>query len=265
MNRNITQASAGVVSVCEAIPGAYLLWLESPRVTAEAKAGQFVMVACGEDTLLRRPISIHRIDGERLALLVANVGKGTGWLSQRKAGDTLDILGPLGNGFDIRESSGNVMLVAGGMGIAPLLFLADTVLESGKNITFIIGARTADCLLPVSISQKSYDAGVKPGSINVINATDDGSEGYKGPATDLIPAYMDGIDRVFACGPVEMYEAMSRIPELKGKSVQISMEIMMACGFGVCYGCTIKTKSGPKQVCKDGPVFEMGEVEWDRQ
>jgi dihydroorotate dehydrogenase electron transfer subunit len=81
-------------------------------------------------------------------------------------------------------------------------------------------------------------------------------------ATDLIPAYLEGIDQIFACGPVDMYRTMARMPELKDRSVQISMEIMMGCGVGVCYGCTIKTKQGIKQVCKDGPVFEMGEMEW---
>ena len=258
------QLIAPVISICEAIPGAYLLWLTAPEITAEARAGQFVMIACGKDTLLRRPISIHRVDGDRLALLVASVGKGTDWLSRRKAGDTLDIMGPLGNGFDIRDNSRNVLLVAGGMGIAPLLFLADTALESDKKITFIVGARTADCLLPVSTPPKTSESGVKPSGINVINATDDGTEGFKGLATDLIPAYLDSIDQVFACGPVEMYRSMAAIPELRDKPVQLSLEIMMGCGIGVCYGCTIKTRSGLKQVCKDGPVFEMGEVEWGK-
>jgi len=255
------QVLAPVVSTCEAIPGAYLIWLEAPEIVPGVVPGQFVMVACGEDTLLRRPISIHRVDGDRIALLVANVGKGTNWLSGRKVGDNLDILGPLGNGFQIKTNSKNVLLVAGGMGIAPMIFLADIALESGKKITLIIGARTTDCILPVSTAQKTYDAGALPSSINVINATDDGSEGYKGATTELIPAYLDSIDQVFACGPVEMYQTMSQIPELKDKSVQISLEIMMGCGVGVCYGCTIRTKSGLKQVCKDGPVFEMGEIE----
>ena len=256
------QVTASVVSCSEVIPGAYLIWLEAPEIIAGATAGQFVMIACGEGTLLRRPISIHRVDGDRLALLVANVGKGTDWLSQRKAGDTLDILGPLGSGFYIKHDAKNVLLVAGGMGSAPLLFLADTAVKSGKKVTFIMGARTADCLLPVSTTQKTYDAGVMPASINVVNATDDGTEGFQGPATDLIPAYLDGIDQVFACGPVAMYQTMSQLPELQEKSVQISLEIMMGCGVGVCYGCTIKTKRGQKQVCKDGPVFEMRDMEW---
>jgi dihydroorotate dehydrogenase electron transfer subunit len=262
MERKIIQLSVPIISNSEVVPDTYLMWLEAPEIAGGATSGQFVMVACGAGTLLRRPISIHRVDGDRLALLVANVGRGTDWLTKRRTGDTLDILGTLGNGFTIDDKSRNLLLVAGGMGIAPLVFLADRAVATGKKVTLIHGARTADCLLPVSTFQKAYESGVTASGINVINATEDGSEGFKGPATDLIPAYLDGIDKVFACGPAEMYRTMSGMKELKGISVQLSLEIVMACGFGVCYGCTIRTKSGIKQVCKDGPVFEMGEVEW---
>lgn len=262
MERKIIQLSVPIISNSEVVPDTYLMWLEAPEIAKGANPGQFVMVACGADTLLRRPISIHRVDGDRLALLVSNVGRGTDWLTKRRAGDTLDILGPLGNGFTIDDKSRNLLLVAGGMGIAPLVFLADKAMATGKKVTLIVGARIADCLLPISALKKADDSGVMGASIHVINATDDGTEGYKGPATDLITAYLDGIDQVCACGPAEMYRTMSGMKELKAKSVQISLEIMMACGIGVCYGCTIRTRSGIKQVCKDGPVFEMEEVEW---
>jgi dihydroorotate dehydrogenase electron transfer subunit len=195
--------------------------------------------------------------------LFSVVGRGTDWLSQQKKGQKLSIFGPLGNGFRIESNARNVLLVAGGMGIAPLYFLADESLKAGVKVTLINGASTADCLLPVSTSQKLYDEGFKPSSINVVNATEDGSEGYRGMATDLIPAYLEGIDQVFACGPVEMYRTMAQIPELKDMPVQISMEIMMGCGVGVCYGCTIKTRHGIKQVCRDGPVFEMGDMDFN--
>jgi dihydroorotate dehydrogenase electron transfer subunit len=155
-----------------------------------------------------------------------------------------------------------VLLIAGGIGIAPLCFLADEALKAGVKVTLINGAETADGLLPVATPQELFDRGLKPGSINVVNATEDGSEGFKGMATDLIPAYLEGIDQVFACGSVAMYRTMAQMPELKDRSVQISLEIMMGCGVGICYGCTIKTKSGIKQVCKDGPVFELVEIEW---
>jgi dihydroorotate dehydrogenase electron transfer subunit len=256
------QVLAEVVSTTEVIPDTRLIRLDAPEITTTAKPGQFVMLYCGEDTLLRRPISVHRVDGDRLALLVAAVGKGTRWLSERKKGEKIDIFGPLGNGFTIHPETDNLLLVAGGIGIAPLVFLADTALASGKKVTFITGARSADCLLPISSPQQLYDGGMMAASMHVINATEDGSEGFKGMATDLIPHYLEGIDQVCACGPEAMYGTMARMPELEGKPVQVSLEIMMGCGMGVCYGCTIKTKKGLRQVCKDGPVFEMGEVEW---
>ncbi len=256
-------ASAPVISNTEVMPGTRLLWLEASGVAPSASPGQFLMVYCGRDTLLRRPLSVHRVDGDRLALLFTVVGKGTRWLSQRKAGDAVDIFGPLGSGFTINPDSKNLLLVAGGIGIAPLRFLADVALKEGKKVTLIAGARSAASLLPVSPPQAFFNEGGLPSNIHVVNATDDGSEGFKGLATDLIPAYADGADQLFACGPAPMYRTMAQMPELKGKPVQISLEIMMGCGMGVCYGCTIKTGSGLKQVCKDGPVFSLEDIVWE--
>jgi dihydroorotate dehydrogenase electron transfer subunit len=258
------QEKASINSTIEAIPETFLVWLEAPGISAAARPGQFVMVRCGGNAILPRPLSVHRVEGDHLALLFSVVGKGTRWLSQRKKGDILDIFGPLGNGFAIDPASKNLLLVAGGMGIAPLCFLADAAAGEGKKVTLITGARSADCLLPISSPQGLFNKGVLPASINVVNATDNGSEGFKGLATDLIPAYLDGIDHVFACGPAAMYRTMAQMPELKNKFVQVSLEIIMGCGAGVCYGCTIKTKSGLKQVCKDGPVFDMGEIRWEK-
>jgi dihydroorotate dehydrogenase electron transfer subunit len=264
----IVQLKATITSALEVMPGTYFFRLKAPSIAKTARPGQFVMVRCGEETILPRPISIHDVDEDciEIALLFSVVGKGTEWLSLKKKGETLDILGPLGNGFSLKPDAENILLIAGGMGIAPLRFLADTAAGEGKKVTVILGARTCDFLLPISSSQQSYEKGLPPARINVINTTEDGSEGFKGLATDLIPAYLDGIDQVFACGPVPMYRTMARMPELKNLPVQVSLEIMMGCGIGVCYGCTIKTKSGLKQVCKDGPVFEVGELEgldWD--
>jgi dihydroorotate dehydrogenase electron transfer subunit len=194
-------------------------------------------------------------------LLFSVVGKGTGWLSLKKKGDTLDIFGPLGNGYTIEPRSKNLLLVAGGMGIAPLRFLAETAVREGKKVTVINGARSGDCLVPAATLQSLYDKGIMPVNYQCVNATEDGSEGFKGLATQLIPHYLKNIDQVFACGPVPMYKTMSQMPELNNIPVQLSLEIMMGCGTGVCYGCTIKTRKGLKQVCKDGPVFRMGEVE----
>jgi dihydroorotate dehydrogenase electron transfer subunit len=257
------QVKAPIISAIEVMPETYLFRLEAPEIAGEARPGQFVMVRCGKETILPRPFSIHRAEGGEIALLFSVVGKGTAWLSQLKKGDTLDIFGPLGNGYTIAPLSKNLLLVAGGMGIAPLRFLADAAAGEGKKVTLILGARSGDCLLPVTPPQSLFNKGMLPASFQCINTTEDGSEGFKGLATQLIPHYLEHIDQVFACGPMAMYQTMSQIPELKNIPVQLSLEIMMGCGTGVCYGCTIRTKKGLKQVCKDGPVFEMGEVEWN--
>jgi dihydroorotate dehydrogenase electron transfer subunit len=259
----VKQVKATVTSNIEAMPETRLMWLEAPGIAETARPGQFVMVECGGDTLLPRPFSVHRVDGSRLALLFSIVGKGTARLAQLKKGDRLDMFGPLGNGFTINKDSRNLLLVAGGMGIAPLYFLAEAAAGEGKKVTIISGAKSCDHLLPVALPQKLFNGGMLPANVNVVCATDDGSEGFKGLATQLIPHYLKLVDQVFACGPQAMYRSMAKMPELKNLPVQLSLEIMMGCGVGVCYGCTIKTRSGLKQVCKDGPVFEMGEVEWE--
>jgi dihydroorotate dehydrogenase electron transfer subunit len=258
----LSQVSAPIVSGVEVLPGIYLMWLQAPEIAAATKPGQFVMVGCGGDTFLPRPFSVHRVDGNQLALLFSVVGRGTTRLSQAKKGDTISIFGPLGNGYNVKTDSRNLLLVAGGMGIVPLYFLAETAAGAGKKVTLVNGARSRDCLLPVSLPQKYYEKGLPPAGVNVVTATDDGSEGFKGLATELVPHYLKSIDQVFACGPAAMYQNMAKMPELKGKDVQLSLEIMMGCGVGVCYGCTIKTKGGLKQVCKDGPVFKMSEIIW---
>jgi dihydroorotate dehydrogenase electron transfer subunit len=249
----LRQAEAAIISNSEVMPGVYLLWLDCPPLTPEARAGQFVMVRCGdgEKFQLRRPFSIHQIDGKRLALLFNVVGRGTHWLSQRQAGDNLDLLGPLGNGYTIYPNSKNLLLVAGGIGIAPLVFLGQKAAKEGYSATLLLGASTTPQLYPKKLL---------PPEVKLITATEDGSSGQKGMITDYLPDYVDGADQVFACGPMPMYKTMAKMPKLKNKPVQISLEVRMGCGLGVCYGCTVKTKNGLKQVCKDGPVFELEEV-----
>ena len=216
------------------------------------------MVYCGEETLLRRPLSIHQVaDGAKLALLFNIVGKGTHWLSQRQTGDNIDLFGPLGNGYSIHPASHNLLLLAGGIGIAPLRFLIDKTLEQSKEVTLLLGAQTSSHLYPKSLL---------PLGIGLAKTTEDGSADEKGMITDLLPDFVDWTDQIFACGPTEMYRDMARRRrelKLEGKSVQISLEVRMGCGRGICYGCTVKTKSGLKQVCQDGPVFDLGDVLWD--
>jgi dihydroorotate dehydrogenase electron transfer subunit len=241
----------------EVVPGIFRMWLKAPESVDGVRPGQFVMVRCGEDTVLRRPLSVHRMDGERLALLFQVRGKGTEWLSHCKKGDKLDVFGLMGNGFQIASRARNLLLVAGGIGIAPLYYLAESALDVGKRVTLLLGAVTAKQL---------YPAKLLPAGVSVVLTTEDGSAGHKGMVTDLLPEYATSTDQIFACGPLPMLRYMAKEQKklgIKNKSVQISVEMRLGCGVGVCYGCTIRTKNGLKQVCKDGPVFSLDEVIWD--
>jgi len=238
----------------------WLMWLNCPEVTSKAKPGQFIMANCGQECLLPRPFSIHQVnDKGAMALLYAVLegGKGTHWLSQRQKDDTVELLGPLGNGFFINSGSNNLLLVAGGIGIAPLRFLAQEALYQGYSVTLLLGAPTANQL---------YSKHFLPPEAELIIATEDGTAGKKGMITDLLPDFIDWADQIFACGPIAMYHNMSADVQrelFKNKPVQISLEVRMGCGLGVCYGCTVKTKNGLKQVCKDGPVFDLENIVWD--
>lgn len=256
-SKPLTTASSPVISSTEVTPGVHLVWLESPQIASAAGPGQFVMVRCGEDTMLRRPLSIHQVDKGKtsLALLFKVVGKGTLWLSQCQSGDKIDLFGPLGNGYSIHPASHNLLLVAGGMGIAPLSLLADVARRQERKVTLLVGASSAVHLLPDDVLLLN---------INIIKTTEDGSDGFKGLITSLIGDYIDDADQIFACGPLPMYRTMTQMPELKNKPVQISLEMKMGCGLGICYGCTIRTKSGLKQVCKNGPVFDLDDIIWDK-
>ncbi len=248
------QVLATVISNIKITSDYYLMWLESPEIAAEARPGQFIMVRCGGDTLLRRPLSVHQVDGDKMALLFTIVGRGTDWLSQRKAGDDIDIFGPLGNSFSINPDSQKLLLVAGGIGIAPIRFLADAANKQSKNITLLMGAQQAVQHLSTELL---------PSPMKLVISTDDGSMGNNGPSTLSIPHEANQADQIFACGPVGMYQTMAQMPELKNKSVQVSLEVRMGCGRGICYGCTIKTKLGLKKVCQDGPVFDLDDILWD--
>ncbi len=212
-------------------------------------------------------MSIHRVAPlyapTDLALLFTVVGRGTKWLSHRRQGDVIDILGPLGNSFQVH--SHKLLLVAGGMGIAALGFLAEKATADGHHVTLLSGAKTRDKVYPLDRFM--------PGISAVEIVTEDGSLGKQGLATDILADFdhiagltavdsgdLTGPDQIFACGPVSMYETMARLDWLKGKSVQVSMEARMGCGFGGCYGCAIETKRGLKLVCRDGPVFELRDV-----
>ena len=226
--------------------------IHCPEIAMKSKPGQFVMVRCGE-SVLPRPFSIHQVNAQgdlMLYFAVFEKGKGTQWLSQRSIGDKVEIFGPLGNGF-LEPVSHSLLLIAGGMGIAPLYFLAQEASMKKLSTTLVYGTAVKN-----PYPEDTSD-------IKLIRATDDGSVGHSGLVTDLIPEHAKQADQIFVCGPLPMYRAMAKMPELKNKLVQVSLEVVMGCGRGVCYGCTIKTKAGLKKVCEDGPVFKLADILWD--
>ncbi len=249
------QEIASVKANVELMPQAHLVWLESPQIASQAWPGQFVMVRCGdgEEYQLRRPLSIHQREGSKIALLFSVVGRGTQWLSQCQPGDKLDLLGPLGKGFSIHPDSKKLLMIAGGIGIAPIRFLADEAVKLGLSATLLCGTPTNHRYPPERL----------PPKIELVTATEDGSIGKKGMITDLLPDFISEAGQIFACGPLPMYRNLAEnFPQLK-KPVQISLEVRMGCGLGICYGCTVKTKSGLRQVCQDGPIFELGDIIWE--
>jgi len=240
----------------EVLPGIFLLTVEAPVLASCVRPGQFCMISCdsGIRRLLRRPISVHGICEDSLEFLFTVVGEGTRWLSRRQQGDEISILGPLGNGFSILPSCHHLLIVAGGMGIAPLKFLAVSAAKGGFQVKLLAGARTSSLLyIPRSAE---FETRV---------TTEDGTAEEKGLVTDFMPDYLDWADQVFICGPLPMYKSIAeqfRSSYLK-KQFQVSLELRMGCGLGVCYSCTVKTRSGLKQVCKDGPVFDMQDILWE--
>jgi dihydroorotate dehydrogenase electron transfer subunit len=243
------------------------MWVEAPDIAVTAQPGQFITVRCGDFTL-RRPLSVHQVSYREIALLFKVAGKGTLWLSQRQKSDKVDILGPPGKGFSIKPGSKHLLLVAGGIGIAPLIFLMQHA-SSQHQITLIHGASTAAQLYPFSSTGKKRSRlSPLPEGVQFIPGTEDGGMGRKGMATDILPDFLDWADQVYACGPVDMYKAMAEMSRrahrsnLKLTKCQVSLEVRMGCGFGACYSCTINTKKGLKQVCRDGPVFELDDIIW---
>jgi len=248
-----------VLSCEEAYSGTRLIWFSAPAVGRLAQPGQFLMIRCGEgwDPLLPRPMSFHRFrqagDERQFAILFDLRGRGTDWLWRRQPGDVVSLFGPLGRGYAVKRQSQNLLLVAGGIGVAALVALADEAIAGGRAVTLLQGAKTAGKLFPsASLSTE----------VEVVSATEDGSAGHRGLVTELLPQYLPWADQVFACGPNAMYETMAAIMREQGsrKSVQVLLEEHMACGMGVCYCCGVFTRRGVKLVCKDGPRFELREV-----
>lgn len=220
--------------------------------------GQFVEVKVegSNSTFLRRPISIHYVDREnnQLWLLIAMVGEGTRTLGTLREGDTLNLVFPLGNGFSPMQQQGEkVLLVGGGVGVAPLLQYGKELKAQGANPVFLLGARSAKDLLQLDLFRS-----IAP----VYLTTEDGSEGEKGFVTQHSILQQEKFDRIAVCGPKPMMVSVARYARQTGTECEVSLENMMACGLGACLCCVEKTVKGNVCVCKDGPVFNINDLTW---
>ena len=235
--------------------------LHAPAISKVAHPGQFVMLLVDDslDPLLRRPFSIHQASSDgNIQILFKVIGHGTRRLAETLVGDAIDLLGPLGRGFDF-DHTDKFCLIGGGIGIAPLYFLAKRLLQTGnppENGTVFLGSQTKDELR--FLADEFFDLGY-----TVKAATDDGSFGHHGFVTDLIDPILSKVERVYTCGPFPMMRIAAMKTKTVGVHCQVSMETHMACGLGACLGCTLAGADGNYiHVCKQGPVFSADEVAW---
>jgi dihydroorotate dehydrogenase electron transfer subunit len=209
------------------------------------------------DPLLRRPYSVYRanVDAASLTFLVRAFGRGSAWLAKREPGERLAMLGPLGNSFAIPSRAQRLLMIAGGVGVAPLVMLSDQAVRQGLDVVFVMGAADEAGLLATSeLSSR----------IEYIVATDDGSRGHHGLATEVIGNYVPWADQIYACGPEPMYRTLRAVVDPvrinRRPPLQISVERGMACGLGACLGCVVETTRGMIASCVKGPVFDLDEV-----
>lgn len=243
-------------------PDTYTLNIQAPQVALQAQPGQFINVKCGNDKsyVLRRPLSVHRVQGGAVELFFKVKGKGTAWLSHRKKKDEINLLGPLGNGFILPKKGQTVMLVAGGMGIAPMMFLADELVKKHCKFVFAYGAKCKEEL--------HFFIDVKRISHRMICSTEDGSYGITGLITQALPEVVqqENVSLMYACGPRPMLAALGKICLESEIAGQVALEERMACGIGACLSCVCVTKTEKtmeyKRVCIDGPVFDFDQVVW---
>ena len=223
--------------------GMFVVTIEAPEIAASVRAGQFVNLGWSPGPLLRRPFSVYRTDGDRIEIVLKAVGEGTSQLLAMTAGDRLSCLGPLGHGFDLSSGPNSVVLISGGLGVAPMPIAAKEATALGMRVTWVHGARSGDELCSESDGHQ------------VIWATDDGSKGIAGTAVAAAP----DADLVLACGPNRMLAAVAdRWPNAK-----VAVETYMGCGTGVCLGCAVPLKRGGyDRACKEGPVYRAADIDW---
>ncbi len=248
----------------------FLLDVEAPSIAAQTRPGQFVMAAPSDNLmlsnpLLKRALAVYSVDGphgkpNRLRLLFKVIGDGTQRLAEMLPGSRVSLVGPLGNGFDLEAAKGRINLIlAGGIGIASVYLLARELTRSGEEVQLLYGGRTADDLVCLQDFEKL--------EIPIRLTTEDGSKGLKGLITKSLLECLDRFPpehlHFFTCGPNPMMQAVSRLAAQHEIPCQISVETKMACGFGVCLGCSVKTVDSYRLACTHGPVFRAERFVWE--
>jgi dihydroorotate dehydrogenase electron transfer subunit len=265
-----------ILSNQEISPAYYRMRILAPGFGATARPGQFVMIRVQRSLppLLRRPFGIFRTgflpadcDGqapkEYVELLYKVVGSGTVLMSELHQGDRVELLGPLGKGFDLSDATGEKILVGGGIGLVPLYQLASELVKTGK-VRLLMGGRSREDILAVTEFERL--------GVETYVSTDDGSLGEEGLVTQVLKRKLDKYPSavVFACGPMPMIEAVQQICAARSVSLQVSLEALMACGVGACLGCVVKgvghSEATPRYLCscKEGPVFRAEQLDWTR-
>jgi len=223
--------------------GMWVLGFRAPEIAGTVKAGQFVNIGMQQGPLLRRPFSVYQVDGDNIEVVLKAVGTGTAQLLALREGEVVSCLGPLGYGYEFPSGAKSVVLVSGGLGVAPMPLAARDARAAALRVTWVHGARTADELCSESEGDE------------VILATDDGSAGFQGTAVAAAP----DADLVLACGPNRMLAAVAK----RWPHAQVAVETYMGCGTGVCLGCAVPlARGGYDRACTEGPVYRASDVDW---
>jgi len=250
----ILSARCPITNVIDVAAGIHVLTFQSPEMSKTILPGQFLNIKIddGAEPLLRRPFSVYRRDQNAVQLIFNVIGKGTAALSRKRAGDTLDVLGPLGVPFSVdRDDFETAVLVGGGLGVAPLPITADALRHRGKRVITFLGSRALRSIVSDYLE-------------NVSIATDDGSGGHHGTVVDLLEqtflANRPERPRIFGCGPTPMLRALAAFAIREDIPCEVSLEGPMGCGFGICQGCPVELVGEQKKyalMCKDGPTFDV--------
>ncbi|MGI6045432.1 MAG: dihydroorotate dehydrogenase electron transfer subunit [Eggerthellaceae bacterium] len=258
--------NAQIVSHEKRGPRLYLLKLSAPQVARTLKPGQFIHMTVPHmpDHILRRPFSVYDLDLEEgtIDILYQVVGYGTDKMTNLQVGETVNLLGPIGNPWTIPHGAQRALVVGGGVGAASTFLQTKALIENGLAVDVILGAQTKLALV-------TYDHYVNLNPQTILASTDDGSFGFHGFATPLVDKALEdaleagkAYDMVYVCGPEPLMRIVAQSVEAKGMSCQVSMERRMACGIGACLSCVIDTTDGKKRACVDGPIFDAKEVVW---